>query len=282
MTARMLSGTEPAEALLATLREKVAMLNPLLVIVQAGDDAASASYIRKKLAACESIGMRHAHHHFPEQVSAEELQQEVASLNADPDVTGYIIQLPLPSQLEAETPLLFRSIDPKKDIDGFTAYNIGKMFLSREFEHLPPATPAGVLALLEHYDISIPGKHAVIVGHSNIVGKPLAVMLMNRNATVTICNEQTPDLRSLTLQADILISAAGVPGLIGGSMIKPGAVVVDIGTTYTKDGLLGDVQLEEALAVASAITPVPGGVGPMTVASLLNNCVRAKERQTIA
>lgn len=279
MPAFILSGTEPADALLASLKDDVKKLDPKLVIVQVGDDPASTSYIKKKLESAKKIGMRHEHLHLRDNITQSELFAHIKTLNEDDDVTGYIIQLPLPDHLTGIQPQLFREIDPYKDVDGFTAYNLGKMFLSPEFEHLPPATPAGVIALLEYYKIPVHGLHAVVVGASNIVGKPLAVMLMNRGATVTVCNEFTKDLGAETLRADIVITAVGKPGLITGKMIKEGTVVIDIGITPTPDGLKGDVVFEEAQEIASSITPVPGGVGPMTVASLLKNCVTAKKRQ---
>lgn len=278
MSALILSGTEPADAILESLKNDVTLLNPKLVIVQVGEDPASASYIKKKLESATKIGMRHEHLHLRENLTQSELFAHIKTLNEDDDVTGYIIQLPLPDHLASIQPQLFREIDPYKDVDGFTAYNLGKMFLAPEFEHLPPATPAGVIALLEYYKIPVQGLHAVVVGASNIVGKPLAVMLMNRGATVTVCNEFTKDLGAQTLQADIVISAVGKPGLISKDMIKEGTVVIDIGITATPDGLKGDVAPDVA-DIASSMTPVPGGVGPMTVTSLLKNCVTAKKRQ---
>jgi methylenetetrahydrofolate dehydrogenase (NADP+) / methenyltetrahydrofolate cyclohydrolase len=279
MPATILSGQQPADAILESLKAEVKTLDPKLVIVQVGEDSASESYIRKKLESCKKIGMRHDHVKFRENVTQSELFAEIKRLNEDSDVTGYIIQLPLPDHLVKVQPQLFREIDPYKDIDGFTAYNLGKVFLSTEFEHLPPATPAGVIALLEHYNIEVEGKHAVVVGHGNITGKPLAVMLLNRFATVTVCHEKTKHLKDLTKEADILISAVGKPGLITADMVKRGAIVIDIGTTKTISGLKGDVDFDEVKEVASAITPIPGGVGPMTVACLLKNCVTAKKRQ---
>lgn len=279
MSAIILTGAEPAEAILESIKKDVKKLDPKLVIVQVGSDPASDSYIRKKLDSCKKVNMRHEHHQCRDNITQSEMFAEIKALNEDDDVTGYIIQLPLPSHLEKVQPLLFREIDPYKDVDGFTAYNLGKLFLSSEFEHLPPATPAGVVAMLDHYAIPVKGKHAVIVGHSNIVGKPLAAMLLNRDATVTVCHSLTKELKHHTLQADILVTAVGKPGLIDPDMIKKGAVVIDIGITQTIHGLRGDVDYAGALNVASAITPVPGGVGPMTVACLLKNCVTAKRRQ---
>ncbi len=278
MNARMLSGEIVAKKLLTSLRPAIKKLNPKLVIVQVGSDAASTSYIKKKMQSCRAVGMRSEHIHLAKSIKSDELSALIAKLNADDDVSGFIIQLPLPQPLQKFQPELFRSIDPHKDVDGFTAYNLGKVFLSTEFEHLPPATPAGIIALLEYYKIKIEGKHIVVVGHSNLVGKPLAVMLINRLATVTVCNHKTKSLALHTKQADILISAVGKPGLISVDMVKGGAVVIDVGLTKTKQGLRGDVD-SGVKKIASAMTPVTGGVGPMTVASLIRNCVRAKERQ---
>lgn len=275
----ILSGTEAANAWLEELTPKIKELDPKLVIVQVGSEAASVSYIKKKLESCTKVGLRNEHRQLPFEASFDLLLQVVEELNGDPDVTGFIVQLPLPPHLQNHVPLILRAIDPRKDIDGFTAYNLGKTFLSKEFEHLPPATPAGIIRLLEHYKISVAGKHAVIVGRSNIVGKPLGMMLLNRSATVTICHSHTEDLAHYTKQADILVAATGTPGLVTEKMVKKGAVVIDVGTTRSDDGkLTGDVDFEEVQKIASAITPVPGGVGPMTVASLIQNCVRAKER----
>ncbi len=279
MPARLLTGQEPANAILESIQSDVEALDPKLVIVQVGSDPASDSYIRKKLASAEKIGMRHEHVHLRDNITQAEMFAYIKALNEDDDVTGYIIQLPLPDHLAKVQPQLFREIDRYKDVDGFTAYNLGKMFLSPEFEHLPPATPAGAIAMLEFYDIPVEGKHAVIIGASNIVGKPLAVMLLNRGATVTVCHARTKDLKHHTRDADILITAVGKPGLISADMVKEGVVIIDIGMSQTIGGLKGDADFDALKDIASAITPVPGGVGPMTVASLLKNCVMAKKRQ---
>lgn len=280
MSARILSGKEPAEAILASVKDDVEKLDPKLVVVQVGEDPASNSYIRKKLESCAAVGMRGEHRTFGNDVTFEELMAEIRSLNADADVTGFIIQLPLPKHLEAKQPQLFRAIDPYKDIDGFTAYNLGKALLSVEFEHLPPATPAGVIGLLEFYDIPVESKHVVVIGQSNIVGKPVSVMLMNRGATVTMCHAGTPDIAHFTKDADIVISAVGKNGMITADMVKDGAVLIDIGMSRAANGKMsGDMDYENLLGKASAITPVPGGVGPMTVACLIKNCVTAKKRQ---
>lgn len=280
MAAILLSGREAADALLALLKPKVKKLDPKLVVVQVGDDPASASYIKQKFKSCEAVGLRSEHIHLPEKTTLKTLMETVAHLNADPDVTGFIVQVPLPGALNEAVPQIIRAIDPKKDIDGFGAYNLGKMFLSTEFEHLPPATPGGIVALLEHFKIPVAGKHVVVVGRSNTVGKPIAVMLVNRDATVTVCHHHTKNLSAYTKQADILIVAVGKAGLITGDMVKEGVVVIDVGMNKTDKGLVGDCD-DSVSAKASAITPVPGGVGPMTVASLIRNCVTAKERQSV-
>jgi methylenetetrahydrofolate dehydrogenase (NADP+)/methenyltetrahydrofolate cyclohydrolase len=279
MTATILSGKDVAASLLASLKPIVKKLDPKLVVIQVGDDPASESYIRQKFKSCDAVSLRHEHKHLLAKTTREELFALIDALNTDPDVTGFIVQLPLPTQLQKDVPDVIRAINPLKDIDGFGPMNQGKMFLSADEEDLPPATPAGVIELLNFYKIEIAGKHAVVVGKSNIVGKPLAAMLLNRGATVTVCHSKTKDLKAQTLQADLLFSAVGKPKLITKDMVKKGAVVIDIGTVRTDEGLRGDVDFDAVREVASAITPVPGGIGPMTTASLIRNCVRAKERQ---
>jgi len=279
MPVQLLSGREAADALLSTLKPTVKQLDPKLVVVQVGDDPASTSYIKQKFKSCEAVDMRSEHIHLKENTTLETLMGIVEKLNADPDVTGFIVQVPLPGALNDAVPQIIRAIDPKKDIDGFGAYNLGKMFLSTEFEHLPPATPGGIVALLQHYQIPVKGKHVVVVGRSNTVGEPVAIMLLNRDATVTVCHHHTKNLAELTRQADILVVAVGKAGLITGDMVKEGVVIIDVGMNKTEKGLVGDCDFETVSAKASAITPVPGGVGPMTVASLIQNCVTAKERQ---
>jgi methylenetetrahydrofolate dehydrogenase (NADP+)/methenyltetrahydrofolate cyclohydrolase len=279
MSALLLSGRDASAAVLALLKPKITKLDPKLVVVQVGDDAGSSSYIKQKMKSAAEVGMRSEHCHLDSSLSFEDLLSKVAELNADPDVTGFIVQLPLPEHLQSHVPEIIRAIDPKKDVDGFGAYNLGKMFLSKDFEHLPPATPAGIVMLLEHYKIPVAGKHVVIVGRSNIVGKPLAIMMLNRDATVTVCHSKTKDLAAVTRQADILVAAIGKPKFITKDMVKTGAVIIDVGTSRVDGKLTGDVDFESVEKIASAITPVPGGVGPMTVASLIKNCVQAKERQ---
>lgn len=279
MTPLLLDGKVASAALLDFLKPMVEALDPKLTVVQVGDDPASKSYIRQKMKSCDAVGMRHDHIHLSETVTLEELMKVIEDLNNDDDVSGFFVQLPLPAHLQNDVPLIIRAINPHKDIDGFGAYNIGKVFLSKEFEHLPPATPSGIVRLLEHFDMEIEGKHAVVVGRSNTVGKPVSVMLLNRNATVTTCHSRTADLPAICRQADILIAAVGRPKFITKDFVKDGAVVVDVGIHRTDDGLCGDTDFENIKDIVSAISPVPGGVGPMTVASLIRNCVTAKERQ---
>jgi methylenetetrahydrofolate dehydrogenase (NADP+) / methenyltetrahydrofolate cyclohydrolase len=279
MPATLLDGRKVASELLESLKPKVKELDPKLVIVQVGEDPASESYIKQKVKSCDSVGMRHEHKKLDEKTTLEELMEIVNELNSDDDVAGFIVQLPLPDHLQPHVPQIIRAIDPAKDVDGFCAYNLGKTFLSKEFENLLPATPAGIIAILEHYKIDVVGKDVVIVGRSNTVGKPIAVMLMNRNATVTVCHSKTRDMKHETQDADILIVAVGKPKLITADMVKEGAVVIDVGINRVDGKLVGDVDFDAVKEKASAITPVPGGVGPVTVASLIQNVVRAKERR---
>lgn len=279
MSALLLAGRPAADALLESLKADIKKLDPKIVVVQVGEDPGSTSYIKQKMKSAEAVSIRSEHRHLPETIQWDELKKIIDELNADKDVTGFIVQFPLPSHLKKFEPQVTRAIDPKKDIDGFGAYNLGKMFLSTEFEHLPPATPSGIIGLLEYYKIPVAGKHVVVVGRSNIVGKPVSIMLLNRDATVTTCHSKTKNLSEMTKQADILICAVGKTNLITEDMVKKGAVVIDVAMNRSEKGLVGDVDFENVKEVASAITPVPGGVGPMTVASLIKNAVTAKKRQ---
>ncbi len=273
--ARILYGKEHADALLAEIEPVARELAPTLTIVQVGDDAASATYIGKKIDAAAKVGITATHLKLAEDVSLEKLLSTIDDLNNDSGITGYIIQLPVPDLLWNAFEKIAEAIDPAKDVDGFTARNFGNMALRGGAEFLPPATAAGVVHLLEREKIAIAGKHAVIVGRSNLVGKPLALMFLNRDATVTVCHSRTKNLGAITATADILVSAVGKPGLITADMVRDGAVVVDIGTTHHNGKLTGDVDFESVSHKASAITPVPGGVGPLTVACLLKNVVEA-------
>lgn len=252
-------------------------LAPKLAVIMVGDNPASISYIKQKRKACEKTGIEWVQFDYDENLTQAELLDKIEELNQDYSIHGILVQLPLPEHFEV--PKVIRAIDPHKDVDGFTAYNLGKMFLSTEFEDLPPCTPAGVIRMLEYYDIDPEGMDATIVGASNIVGKPLATMLLNRGATPTICHIKTKDLKKHTLNADLLCVAVGKAGLITEDMVKEGAVVIDIGTNRTEEGkLVGDCDFETIEKKASYITPVPGGAGPMTVACLMENTVKAAKR----
>jgi len=250
---------------------------PKLCVILVGKNPASLSYIKQKQKACDKTGIQWAQFDYEESVSTEELISKIEELNADEKVHGILVQLPLPKHINVN--LVIRAIDPKKDVDGFTAYNIGKMFISSDFEDLAPCTPLGVIKMLEYYNIDVRGKEAVVVGHSNIVGKPLSTMLLNRNATVTTCHIDTKDLAFHTKRADILCVGVGKANLITADMVKDGVVVIDIGVNRMPDGKLkGDTDYENIEKKASYITPVPGGAGPMTVACLMLNTVKAAKR----
>lgn len=255
-------------------------INPKLVIILVGEDPASLSYIKQKVKASEVVGIDSELVKLnPEDVTTESLIEMIHKMNENPAIQGILVQLPLPKHIYE--PDVVKAVDPKKDVDGFTAYNLGKMFLSKDFEELVPCTPMGVIRLLEYYKIPIEGKNVTMVGSSNIVGKPMAVMLMNRRATVTVCNSRTKDLASNTRNADILIVAVGKIKLITADMVKEGAVVIDVGMNRNEEGkLCGDVDFENVSKKAAFITPVPGGCGPMTVACLMENMVRAMKRKT--
>ena len=247
---------------------------PGLAAVLVGDDPASRVYVRNKARACEETGVRSESHEFPENVSQSTLIECIARLNADRAVHGILVQLPLPRQLDAAR--ILAAVSPAKDVDGFHAVNLGALVQGRP--GFVPGTPAGVMRLLEHADVALAGKNATIVGRSTIVGKPLAMLLLQKDATVTICHSKTRDLASITRQADILIAAVGRAKLITAGMVKPGACVIDVGVNRMADGkLAGDVDFAAVKEIAGSITPVPGGVGPMTVAMLIVNTVHAAE-----
>jgi len=278
VTARVLDG----KAVAATVREevtaRVAALGfvPGLATVLVGDDPASHVYVRNKRRAAEQVGIRSIHHELPAEVSQAELESLIESLNRDPDVHAILVQLPLPEGLDSQA--VTARIDPAKDADGLHPTNLGLLVLDRP--GLRPCTPSGVMRILEHHGIETRGRRAVIVGRSFLVGRPLALMLSSRgvDATVTVAHSRTADLATVTSEADILVAAVGSPGLIGADHVKPGATVIDVGINRTEAGLVGDVDFEAVRRVASAITPVPGGVGPMTVAMLMHNTVSAAER----
>ena len=241
-----------------------------LATVLVGEDAASEVYIRLKHRAADEVGIRSRDVRLPATTTEHELLEVVAQLNADDELDGILVQLPLPSALD-EAPVI-AAIDPVKDVDGLHPLNAGRLFLGRP-AHVG-ATPLGVLALLDEYGVELPGAEAVVVGRSDIVGKPVAHLLLQRHATVTVCHSRTLDLAADVARADVLVAAAGVPGLVRAEWIKPGATVIDVGLTRTDDRLVGDVA-PGAAERAGLLTPVPGGVGPMTIAMLLRNAVRA-------
>jgi methylenetetrahydrofolate dehydrogenase (NADP+) / methenyltetrahydrofolate cyclohydrolase len=244
---------------------------PGLATVLVGDDPASAIYVRRKQEACEEVGIRSFDHKPDGSISQEELLELVTDLNDKDEVDAILVQLPLPEQIDADA--IIAALDPSKDVDGLTPTSAG--LLARGAPGLVPATPRGVMELIGSAGVDPAGKEAVIVGRSNLVGRPLFFLLLGANATVTVCHSRTRDLAEVCRRAEILVAAAGRPRLVTAEMVRPGATVIDVGTNRTDDGLVGDVDFEAAKQVAGAITPVPGGVGPMTIAMLLANTVRA-------
>lgn len=249
-------------------------VTPHLAVILVGENAASQVYVRNKENACIHAGIRSTIIRLPEVCTQEELENAVLSLNEDESVHGILVQLPLPKGLDEARVLAL--IDPDKDVDGFHAMNSGRLMNGQP--SFVPCTPLGVMKLLEAYQIPTRGKHAVIIGRSNIVGKPMAMLLLAADATVTICHSKTANLAEITRQADILVAAVGKPNFVTGDMIKQGAAVVDVGINRVDNGLVGDVHAEQAEKVASYLTPVPGGVGQMTIAMLLSNTLDAAER----
>jgi methylenetetrahydrofolate dehydrogenase (NADP+)/methenyltetrahydrofolate cyclohydrolase len=249
---------------------------PALAVVKVGDNPASEVYVRNKRKSCEEVGIRSVAYDLPHSTSELELLTLVDELNHDPLIDGILVQLPLPDQIQSTA--VIERIDPAKDVDGFHPYNVGR--LAQRIPRIRPCTPYGVIKLLEHIVAPLKGQHAVIVGASNIVGRPMALELLLMGATVTVCHRFTADLGAHVRQADILVVAAGKPGLVPGEWVKPGAVVIDVGMNRLENGrLVGDVQFESASERAGWITPVPGGVGPMTVAMLMHNTFEAFQRR---
>jgi methylenetetrahydrofolate dehydrogenase (NADP+)/methenyltetrahydrofolate cyclohydrolase len=281
MTAKIIDGVAVSAKIRAECKTRVADLTargirPGLAVVLVGSDPASAVYVRNKIRACSDVGIRSVRYDFPADVGPDTVIATIEQLNADPAIHGILVQLPLPPQLAVARVL--RTISAEKDVDGFHLYNVGGLVVGDTV--FPPCTPYGVVKLLEHEDITVEGKNVVVVGASNIVGKPMALMLMQQDATVCICHAKTRDLAQFTILADILVVAAGKPNLILPQMIKTGAVVIDVGINRLADGhLVGDVDFEGVRQKASYITPVPGGVGPMTVTMLLVNTI-ASAKQT--
>ena len=247
-----------------------------LAVIQVGDDPASSVYVRNKKRACAYIGVESRAYELPEDTTEEQLVELVKELNADDTVNGILVQLPLPAQIDEDK--IIRTISPDKDVDGFHPESVGSLCIGRP--GFVSCTPAGIIQLLKRSEIDIEGKHCVVIGRSNIVGKPMALLMLRENATVTICHSRTKNLKEICKEADILIVAIGKPKMIDASYVKDGATVIDVGIHRDANNkLCGDVDFASVEPVAGAITPVPGGVGPMTIAMLMNNCVEAAERE---
>ena len=284
MTAKILDGNALAQKLRAGFRQEADQLaaqgiRPGLAVILVGEDPASQVYVRNKVNACAQAGFHSEKHNYPADVEAATVFAKIAELNADPAIHGILVQLPLPKHFDADAVL--EAIAPEKDVDGFRAENVGALMQGKPC--FIPCTPYGAMKFFEDAGITLRGKEAVIVGRSNIVGKPMAMLLMHAGATVTICHSQTQDLKAHCRRADILVAAIGKPKMITGDMVKPGAVVIDVGINRLQDGpdagkLCGDVDFDSAKEVASYITPVPGGVGPMTITMLLANTLESAQR----
>ena len=280
MTARIIDGKAISQEVrgewkLRADALKARGIKPGLAVIIVGEDPASKVYVGNKIKACAELGIYSEHIELPGNTSEAALLEQIAKLNVDPKIHGFLVQLPVPKHIDSNKVLL--AIAPNKDVDGFHPLNVGELVTgSPQFQ---PCTPFGVMKLLEKSGVAIEGKHAVVVGRSNIVGKPMALMLLQQNATVTICTSKTVDLAKFTRDADILVVATGKPQMITGDMIKPGAAVIDVGINRLPNGkLVGDVDFDSAKEVAGFITPVPGGVGPMTITMLVASTVMAAER----
>jgi methylenetetrahydrofolate dehydrogenase (NADP+)/methenyltetrahydrofolate cyclohydrolase len=279
MPARIIDGRAVAARVRKQVASEVARLRdatgtaPGLATILVGDDPASAVYVAGKRKACAEVGIADLHRHLPADSSQEDVATVIAECNRDPQVSGILLQLPVPPGLEAAA--LTARIVPEKDVDGLTPISAGRLLQGSP--GLRPCTPLGILELLDSEGVRLEGAEAVVVGRSDLVGKPVALLLLQRNATVTVCHSRTRGLADVCARADVLIAAAGAPGLIGPEHVKPGAVVIDVGISRGEEGLRGDVQFEAVAERAALITPVPGGVGPMTIAMLLQNTVRAAE-----
>ena len=280
MTATLIDGAAIARELYADFSQRVKALasrgvRPGLAAILIGDNPVSEVYVRTKTRACAEVGVHSVEHRFGADCLEHEVIELIESLNADPVIHGILVQLPLPPRLD--TGRILQTVDARKDVDGFNWNNLGALVAGHP--HFSPCTPLGVMTMFDHEKISVEGSNAVVIGRSVIVGKPMALMLIARGATVTVCNSKTRELREYTSRADIVVAAAGKPGLVKGSMLKPGAVVIDVGINRLPNGkLAGDVDFASASRVASRITPVPGGVGRMTVAMLIANTITAAER----
>jgi methylenetetrahydrofolate dehydrogenase (NADP+)/methenyltetrahydrofolate cyclohydrolase len=287
MEAKIISGKEISKEIREELEKEIARLKdkgivPGLATVLVGEDPASKVYIRNKAKACENLGIYSEQHNLKEATTSQELLDLISKLNEDPKIHGILVQLPLPKHID-EASILY-AIDPKKDVDGFHPTNVGLFFTEKRFNDMIekglflPCTPHGIIELLKRSGVEIAGKEAVVLGRSNIVGKPISYLLMANDATVTICHSKTKNLKEVCSKADILVVAIGRAKFVGADMVKDGAVVVDVGVNRTEEGLVGDVDFEKVKERASMITPVPGGVGPMTITMLLVNTVKSARR----
>ena len=284
MTAHLIDGVALSRQLRADLAQRVSTLaahghRPGLAVLLVGEDPASQVYVRNKVKACAEAGIHSLLERHPASLSQAELLARIAALNADPSIHGILVQLPLPPQIDAQR--VIEAISPAKDVDGFHIASAGALLVGQP--GFWPCTPYGCLKMLEHIGFDLRGKHAVVIGRSNIVGKPMALLLLQRDATVTLCHSRTPDLGAHTRQADVIVAAVGKAGLLTADMVKPGAVVLDVGMNRDAAGkLCGDVDFAGVKEVAGYLTPVPGGVGPMTITMLLSNTVQAAERAAAA
>ncbi|MEW5768112.1 MAG: bifunctional methylenetetrahydrofolate dehydrogenase/methenyltetrahydrofolate cyclohydrolase FolD [bacterium] len=284
MSAKIIDGKAISQQIQQELTQEIAELTqsgirPGLATILVGENPASQVYVRNKTTACEKVGIYSKQHTLPENTSGEELLELIEDLNNDPKIHGILTQLPLPGQIDESRVL--NAISPAKDVDGFHPVNIGRMVTVKDFEDMKtqklflPCTPAGIIELLDRSNIELKGAKAVVIGRSNIVGKPVALLLLSKNATVTICHSRTKDLPAVVREADVVIAAIGRPKFVTSDMVKPGAAVIDVGINRTPEGLVGDVDFDEVSKIAGAITPVPGGVGPMTITMLLANTVKS-------
>ena len=276
---QILSGKESAEKILADAKATIdaQKLKPVLGIIVVGEEGPSQVYVKKKVETAAKIGVEAHVHKLPHNAEEAELLKLIKKLNRDGKTHGFIVQLPLPRHMNADKAI--STIESQKDVDGFHPYNMGKVVLNQFDDTMfPPATPFGVMKMLEQYEVEISGKNAVVIGRSNIVGKPMALMLLHKNATVTVCHSKTKDIGAFTRNADIIVSAVGNPKMVTPDMVKEGAFVIDVGTTKTPDGkLAGDVDFDSVSKKASFITPVPGGIGPLTVAMIYLNLLTLSE-----
>ncbi|MBW0454400.1 MAG: bifunctional methylenetetrahydrofolate dehydrogenase/methenyltetrahydrofolate cyclohydrolase FolD [Candidatus Kinetoplastibacterium crithidii] len=280
MNTKIIDGLKLSKEIRSNLKIRVDNLRskniiPGLAVILVGDNPASQVYVKNKIKACENTGILSIEKKYPEKINEDDLLKTIEELNENSKIHGILVQLPLPSHIN--TYKVIKTIDPKKDVDGFHVINAGLLMIGKPM--FLPCTPYGIMKLLESEKVNIKGSEAVVIGASNIVGKPIAMMLLQAGATVTICNSKTRDLSSYTKKADILIVATGKPNIVEGSMIKKGAVLIDVGINRNEDNkICGDINFNSTIGIASAITPVPGGVGPMTIAMLLTNTVEAAEK----